>query len=277
VSKPAYQAKRSGKGRLDVCIVSYLSAGDALSATVESLARASRLSAYPTRLILVDNSIAGRDTARLTRLLADWAAVELRQTGENIGYGRANNLGLLGSESEFLLVLNPDVRLREDSLAQALQYLSDHPECALLTPRAVDQSGHDLHLNHGYPSIAALAGRAITGLQHIPLIARSVARYELRDKPIDSVHHDTICASGCFMLFRAKSFQRESGFNPAFFLYFEDYDLSLRIRQQETISYVPRVTLEHLGGDAASKGFAHRQMFIVSAFRFFRRHGWRWA
>jgi len=56
---------------------------------------------------------------------------------------------------------------------------------------------------------------------------------------------------------------------------FEDFDLSLRFARQAAIAYVPAVRIRHAGGDAAGKGWAHRGMFIRSAFTFFQRHGWR--
>jgi GT2 family glycosyltransferase len=67
------------------------------------------------------------------------------------------------------------------------------------------------------------------------------------------------------------------GFSPDYFLYFEDYDLSMRIRRTSRIAYVSRVRIVHHGGDAAKKGGTHVRLFLASAFRFFRTHGWKLA
>jgi hypothetical protein len=67
------------------------------------------------------------------------------------------------------------------------------------------------------------------------------------------------------------------GFSPDYFLYFEDYDLSMRIRRRSQIAYVGRVRIVHHGGEAAKKGKAHVRLFLASALRFFRTHGWKIA
>jgi GT2 family glycosyltransferase len=64
------------------------------------------------------------------------------------------------------------------------------------------------------------------------------------------------------------------GFDPRYFLYFEDFDLSLRLSKVAPIAYVPAVRIVHHGGHAAAKGFAHIRWFATSARRFFSMHGW---
>lgn len=249
---------------------------------------------------MVDNSERCADTQRLSTLLRKEAeqgsliglsSLYLQQSGENIGYGRANNLAQhrvlhpaqpprqnkTSPAPDYVLILNPDVDLDIDALSNAFEFMAGHPDCVLLTPRSVDATGRDLFLNHAHPSILALLGRAISPLESIGPVGRAVDRYELRKHPVDQGHDNTVCASGCFMLFRQSAFAQSGGFEPAYFLYFEDYDLSMRIRQIGAVNYVPAVSLTHLGGGAAWKGFKHRVMFITSAFRFFQRHGWRWA
>jgi GT2 family glycosyltransferase len=67
------------------------------------------------------------------------------------------------------------------------------------------------------------------------------------------------------------------GFSPDYFLYFEDYDLSIRLRRRSRIAYVNRVRIVHHGGEAAKKGRTHVRLFLTSALRFFRTHGWKIA
>jgi GT2 family glycosyltransferase len=59
-------------------------------------------------------------------------------------------------------------------------------------------------------------------------------------------------------------------------LYFEDYDLSLRTHAVARIAYVPSVRIVHHGGGASRKGVKHIGMFAQSAFKFYRRFGWKW-
>ena len=97
----------------------------------------------------------------------------------------------------------------------------------------------------------------------------------MRDLGVDEVTTGIPIASGCFMFARRELLQRLGGFAPEYFLYFEDFDLSLRLGRVADIAYVPQVQIVHVGGYAAGKGWAHRRMFMRSAMTFFRRHGWR--
>jgi GT2 family glycosyltransferase len=58
-------------------------------------------------------------------------------------------------------------------------------------------------------------------------------------------------------------------------MYFEDFDLSLRLGRIADIAYVPQVHITHSGGGAAKKGWTHRRLFMRSALTFFRDHGWK--
>ena len=92
-----------------------------------------------------------------------------------------------------------------------------------------------------------------------------------------SLVRDVPIASGCFMFARRDVLAEIGGFSPEYFLYFEDYDLSLRLRRRSEIAYVSRVRIVHHGGEAARKGYRHVRLFFASALRFFRTHGWKIA
>ena len=103
-----------------------------------------------------------------------------------------------------------------------------------------------------------------------------MARYEMQDLIGEQVVWDPPLVSGAFMLFRSEVLRRLGGFDPDFFLYFEDYDLSLRAARLTRLAYVPAVRVVHHGGHAARKGLHHIRLFVSGAARFFNKHGWRW-
>ncbi len=90
----------------------------------------------------------------------------------------------------------------------------------------------------------------------------------------DIIHNPPI-VSGCFLLFRTSILKKLGGFDPRYFLYFEDFDLSLRTRKITQIAYVPQVKIIHYGGQVAKKGRRHIIMFIRSSITFFNTHGWK--
>ena len=82
--------------------------------------------------------------------------------------------------------------------------------------------------------------------------------------------------SGCFMLCKGDVFRKVSGFDGDFFLYFEDFDRSLRVSEWATIEFLPSLRIQHTGSHAARKSFNHIRYFIRSAGRFFKIYKRRW-
>ncbi|MBA9895841.1 glycosyltransferase family 2 protein [Burkholderia cepacia] len=223
------------------------------------------------------------DNGGLPDLAADRAAFEQAGIGYgvlsghgNVGYGRGHNLAIEAARSRYHLILNPDIDLEPDALVQALDFLDTHPEAGLLTPRIGDDSGRIQYLCRRYPTLMDLLVRGFLPSPLRQPFERRLASYEMRDSINETdVVWDPPIVSGCFMLFRTDVLARLQGFDPRYFLYFEDYDLSLRTGQCARTVYVPLARVIHHGGGASRKGFAHIRMFAASAFKFYNRFGWR--
>jgi GT2 family glycosyltransferase len=195
----------------------------------------------------------------------------------NVGYGRGHNLAIAQARSRFHLVLNPDIDLAEDALVQAVDFLESHPEAGLLAPRVGDDKGGVQYLCRRYPALWDLLVRGFMPSRIRARFARRLARYEMRAEiDQEGALWDPPIVSGCFMLFRTETLHALGGFDSRYFLYFEDYDLSLRAHAVARVVYVPAVFVVHHGGGAARKGRAHIRMFAASAFKFYNRFGWKW-
>ncbi|HEX2218044.1 MAG TPA: glycosyltransferase family 2 protein [Gemmatimonadales bacterium] len=274
----------SSERGLDVSIVLYHSDPDELRATLESL-RQSFTVARSAGLVdratvwLIDNG--SDDPAAMERL-----AVGALEPGEalrltvlrghgNIGFGAGHDLALARPGGAWHLVLNPDVLLDPAAIAEGIRFLHDHPDVGLVTPRAVDPQGRRLFLCKRYPSLLVLGlrGFAPEGLR--ARFKSLLDRYEMRDLAEHEPATGIPIASGCFMLARAGLLRAVGGFSSRYFLYFEDFDLSLRFRRVAEIAYAPSVRIVHAGGDAARKGWMHQRRFVRSAVTFFSTHGWK--
>jgi len=194
----------------------------------------------------------------------------------NVGYGAAHNLIINNLETGFHLILNPDVVLDKQFLAAGINYLIDHDDVAVAVPLARHENGQRQFLCKRYPSVLTLFVRGFLPGNLHKLFTKRLASYEMRDLHDDQINEDIPIGSGCCMLSRSSVLTAVNGFDERYFLYFEDFDLSLRIRQQGRIAYLPTMEIIHGGGYAARKGFSHVRMFIRSAIRFFSAHGWRW-
>jgi len=253
-----------------------------LERTVASLALAaarSRASGTLARatLFLIDNGPAASlpvVSAAAARWDASLGPVEIVTGHGNLGYGRANNLVVPRLESDFHLVLNPDVEIDPGAIDAALRSLAEHPHVGLLAPAAFSPGGQREYLCKRYPSVGVLLLRGFAPASVRARFSGSLARYEMRDAIGDRFVDHVPLASGCFLLVRTPLLKALGGFDPRYFMYFEDYDLSLRVAERATVAYDPAVRIVHHGGDAARKGARHIAWFSASAMRFFARHGW---
>jgi GT2 family glycosyltransferase len=266
---------------LSVSIVSYGREFDMLAETLQTLGAAIRYakaerSLGETWVHLVDNG-PGSNNAGPLRALTPALAYEVISGHGNIGYGRGHNLALCSSVAEFHLVLNPDVALAPAAIDEALRYMTANPGVAILAPLARDQSGRSLYLCKRYPSVLDLVLRGFAPQLVKRLFRSRLERYEMRDLPPDRPSTGIPIVSGSFMFCRRAPVAEIGGFSDAFFLYFEDFDLSLRAAARGDLAWVPYVQIVHHGGYAARKGWRHVGRFACSAITFFNRHGWKWA
>jgi LmbE family N-acetylglucosaminyl deacetylase/GT2 family glycosyltransferase len=231
------------------------------------------------QLTLVDNGPGASWRKPLQNLLeaaALPATVELLSGQGNVGYGAGHNLAFHRGGGAVHLILNPDVLLEEDALSEGLAFLAAHPEAGLVAPAAWDGEGQRQYLCKRYPTVLDLALRGFAPAKWQRWFQNRLDRYELREQADHIVLWDPPIASGCFMLCRRAALEQVGGFQPDYFLYFEDFDLSLRLASVARLAYASQVRIVHLGGHAARKGWRHIGLFIRAAARFFHRHGWRW-
>lgn len=289
---------------LSASIVVFESDSKLLQRTLESLAaaiadagRAGLLAS--ARITLVDNGAAQASTTDAPYVppfdlsgetgITTWRRI----AGQgNVGFGRGHNLALYGAgdrrpdnfgdAADMHLVLNPDALLATDALTLGLRWLRDTPACGMAAPNGEGPDGAPLFLCKRYPDVLTLLLRAAAPAVVRRRFARRLARYELRDVVGERAEHaaeGVPLASGCCMLLRREALQHAQGFDPAYFVYFEDYDLSLRLARSAAwrIDYLPAMRLVHFGGNAAKKSWLHVRLFAAGAIRFFNRHGWKLA
>ena len=276
----------AGEGAtLTVSVVTYAPDMQVLGATLRSLdaalAQARRAGVLrESGVTLVDNGPGADHTAPLQALGGEaLQAVPCRVLSGhgNVGYGLGHNLPLLASEAEFHLVLNPDVLMEPDALEVALRFMRAHPGTLMLAPAVRGPDGAYGHLCKRYPSLLDLALRGFAPERLKRVFARRLARYELRDLPGAEPALSVPIISGSFMFVRRAPVAALGGFSAAFFMYFEDFDLSVRVARVGRLAFVPAVKIVHLGGHASRKGLRHILMFARSALTFFRRNGWKLA
>lgn len=266
--------------RLSVSVVIYAPELAVLRDTLQSLSKSLDVartagSLADADVAVIDNGPEAAWTERLTELASRCRARLISGHG-NVGYGRGHNIALLASKSDFHLVLNPDVIVDEYAIDEALRFMSVHPQVVMLAPQVRGAEGGQQFLCKRYPSIFDLALRGFAPAWLKRRFDVRLSRYEMRDLPLDQPTLGVPVLSGSFMFCRRGPIAAIGGFADDFFVYFEDFDLSLRASRVGTLAFVPRVKAVHFGGNAARKGLRHIQLFACGALVFFRRNGWRW-
>jgi len=270
---------------LSICIVCYntqphqlLTLIDSLSVAVQHLEEKYTLSTIP--IYVVDNSPSDKNLCHVTDEKEDYINrqhVELHYISGhgNIGYGSAHNLILERLNSDFHLILNPDLIVDKESLVNAITAIGNDTNAVAISPYAENMSGDKQYLCKRYPSVITFF---IRGFLFKPLkryFSKRLSSYEMRELSEEKDSNGIELVSGCFMLLDTRVFKLVGGFCESYFLYFEDFDLSIRIRKHGEIVYSPKVRIKHAGGEASKKGFSHIFMFVRSGLRFFCTHGWR--
>ncbi len=228
--------------QVDVVIVSYRSA-ETLRGCVEPLV------AMPgVRVTVVDNDSPDDSLATV----ADLDGVDAVSSGRNGGFGFGCNFGAARGSAPYLLFLNPDARIDAASLAALVAAIAAHPRCGLVAPRLREDGALAWSLRR-FPRLRSTYAKALFLHRLFPRAAwtdeliRDPAAYERAWEPE--------WVSGACMLVRRTAFEAIGGFDEGLFLYCEDTDICLRLRQAgHTIRYEPAATVDHVGGASSDTG-----------------------
>lgn len=271
--------------QLTVSVVVYSLDEPVLRKTLQSLALAVGVAHEAGELdkatvYLVDNASQPEALRAIAASALPSLSVEVVSGHGNIGYGKGHNLVIsrpLHEPDAAYLILNPDVFLQPTTLLSGLQFLKVNPQTVAVAPAIRNGDGEPEYGCKRYPSIMDFMLRGFASQRMKDRFQERLAHYEMRDLPGDKPSNDVPIISGCFMLFRHDALKKLGGFDPRYFLYFEDFDLSLRAHKMGSLAFLPAMQIIHLGGRSARKGLRHISMFVWSATQFFTTHGWRWS
>ena len=194
----------------------------------------------------------------------------------NIGYGCGHNIGIEKSSGDYYLILNPDVALESESILNGIQFLEQNRDVGLVVPIVLNDKKEKSHLCKRYPDVFSLFLRGFAPKAIKKFFKYQLDSYDMTDIDLNQANKDVAIASGCFMLFEESVLNQICGFDPRYFLYFEDFDLSIKTRKFSRIALLPQMRIFHYGGHTTHKGWRHIKYFISSVFTFFNTNGWKW-
>lgn len=215
-----------------------------------------------TNVVVVDN---GSTDGSVDMVRRDFPEVKVRVNGSNPGYGAASNDAIAATGAEYVLLLNTDTLLRQDALRQLETHLDANPRAAIVGPRLHNPDGTLQRSAHGFPSPLTLR----------PLI-RHIPGWRERSLLTWSHEHDRVVSwvKGAALAIRTAAFNQVGGFDPAFFMYFEETDLCRRLGDKGwEIHFTPATTVIHKGGTSTVQRRAEMEMHFYGSMRqFYMRH-----
>ncbi len=252
---------------LSIVIVAYKSR-DEIGPCLASLPRA--LEGRVVEITVIDNSPTGEHgVGEIVR--RDFPQVDYVPAPENLGFGRANNLGYARTRGEFVLFLNPDTVSNEPALTHCLAQLRGDPRIGLISPRLELADGSmDLACRRSIPTLWDGFCRASGLAAAFPRTA-FFSGYNLTHLAADGVH-DVGAINGAFMLAPRHVLARIAPtgevFDANFFMYGDDLDLCIRVaRAGFRIVFDGRVRITHLKGVSVARDFEKMSRAIFDANR----------
>lgn len=250
---------------LSIIIVAYKSR-DEIARCLDSISRIAPRGSW--EVVVVDNSPGDGTGAIIAR---DFPSVIYVDPGENLGFGRANNLGIARTSGAYVLLLNPDTVVNEAALTHCIRRLEADGGIGLISPKLVQADGAmDQACRRGIPTLWDGFCRA-SGLASLFSRRAFFSGYNLTHLPVDGTY-DVGAINGAFMLARRETLERVAPdgkvFDEAFFMYGDDLDLCIRIaRAGWRIVYDGSVSVVHLKGLSVARDFDRMSRAIFDANR----------
>lgn len=212
------------------CIIVNFQTFELTNRAIESVLKEPELN----QVIVVDNHSQDDSPPKLKAVWGDHPQVKLIFSDQNVGFGMGNNLGLKQATAPYIFLLNSDAEVVPGCLKILLEELAQNPQIGLAAPQILCPDGQEQRDAQGYFPTA------------LRILSQKSGQFDLSDHP------DWL--SGVSLIIRRLDFLSIGGFDPDYFMYFEDIDLSWRVRQQGwQLAKVRQAQVIHQGGSSFKK------------------------
>lgn len=176
--------------------------------------------------------------------------VEVVKNRTNLGFAKAVNQGFEVSSGRYILILNPDTIVQEDTLRVLTEYMDDHSRVGICGPRILNADGTlQISCKRSFPT-PGVALPKVLGLSKLFPRSRWAGRYNLTYLNSDEVHQVEAVSGSC-MFVRRQIFEQIGLFDDRFFMFGEDLDFCYRtIQSGYEVHYVPLTQIVHYKGES---------------------------
>lgn len=183
----------------------------------------------------------------------------------NNGFGAGHNVVLDKINSDYHLVINPDIVLKNNAIKDITDFMEKNEDVGLVSPKICFPDGKEQILGKRNPRLKYLFAsrfRKEDGAGEL------LKEYAMLDKDL-SVVTDIENASGCFMAFRTDLFKKIGGFDKRYFMYFEDADISREAKKIKRVVYFPGAVVYHVWGRDSKTNYKLLMIHISSMLKYF--------
>jgi GT2 family glycosyltransferase len=219
-------------------------------------------------VFVVDNNSVDSSTQMLRE---KYPEVILIANKENVGFSAANNQAIREAKGDYILLLNPDTVLEDDTLTKCVEFMDAHPDAGGLGVNMIDGKGNFLpESKRGLPT-PDVAFYKVFGLSKLFPKSKVFGKYHLGYLNRDEIHEVDVL-SGAFMMLRKTVLDETGLLDEAFFMYGEDIDLSYRITQAGYKNYYfPKTRIIHYKGESTKKGSVNYVFVFYNAMIIFAK------
>jgi GT2 family glycosyltransferase len=191
----------------------------------------------------------------------------------NLGYGGGHNIALAKASLlgfKYHLISNIDIELQDESLSILLKVCTKNPSIGIIAPKILNKDNTFQYLPRLLPSPFDLILRKLSHIFNLEVLT---TKYELRGI-VESNILNTPLISGCFFIYNLNVYNEVGGFDPRYFMYLEDWDLSRRVNEKYLTIFFPYATIKHHYHSGANKNFKLFKYFVTSVYYYFKKWGW---
>lgn len=223
-----------------------------------------------SEVIIVDNA---SDDGSIELLQEKFPLVKLIINKENLGFSKANNVGLKLAKGKFILLLNPDTIVQEDTFEKMINFFNENSEVGLAGCKILNPDGTlQLACRRSFPGPWTSFCKA-SGLSTLFPNSRLFARYNLTYLD-ENKSYEVDAISGSFMMIRSEVYEKIGGLDEIFFMYGEDLDWCYRVQKSGyKVYYYHSTQIIHYKGESTKRSsFDETKVFYEAMHLFVQKH-----
>lgn len=258
--------------KLSVIIVSY-NVKHYLEQCLLSLLKAERKD-IPMEIFIVDNASQDNTPTYIRERFpaTQYPNIHFIANARNVGFGKANNQAIAKTTGEYILFLNPDTIVTENTLHDTITFADRHPQMGGLGTMMLHSDGNFANESRrGLPTPWAALCK-MSGLCALFPKSKTFGKYYMQYLDKEKTAEIEII-SGAFFLVRKSALDKIGLFDEAFFMYGEDIDLSYRLLKEGYKNYYTPSPILHYKGESTQKStFRYVHIFYTAMLIFFKKH-----